>query len=167
MNTVSEGGAQIRRLVTDTTRLLADAGSAGDGDPAFTAAWDLLTDVVQLAAARLLERRFDELTAASGEVMLYLSHLERVTRVAKDAPFTVPSRVVQQLQAIGRFLESTKDLAEIGEFLNSIPGIVAALAAYLTREAGRRALPVVEVLDLAVRAGGLYQDCLERALPFL
>lgn len=155
---------QVDGLIDETFTLLAEC-DPGHHDPCIEDAWLLVVDLMQAGGTRLLEKRFGELISAADEVALYLGHLERVSRVVRTAPFRVPSLAIRPLQAAGRFVESTGDLDEVCGLLMAAPQVVAAYAEFLRRTVGRPARPALDVLELAVRAGSVYRDCLRRAVP--
>lgn len=150
--------------LTEQSRLMLEDCDPATGDPSLAEAWELLVSVTSMAGARLMEKQFSGLTPAADEVALYMGHLDRVSRVGKGAPFAVPASALRPIKAAGRLLEETQDLDELQSFLWDVPPYASAMSGYLTRTAGRRARPVIDVLDLATRAGGVYRDCLTRAI---
>lgn len=158
--------AGVTTLIHDSRKALAELTPTQD-DPLFTEIWRVLEYVVFDAGSRLMESRFGGLIDAAEEVALYVAQLERVTRVAAEAPVRVPLLAARPLRAAGRLLEQTRSGDEIIGFLVEVPGLTAAFAEYLTRTAGIRARPLVDVLDLATRSGAVFVDCLERCAPGL
>lgn len=156
--------ATVTGLVDETLTLFAEC-DPGSTDPELSEAWFLLMDLSQMSGARLLERGFGGLLGAADEVQLYYGQLERVAKVALDAPFKVPSVALRPLKAAGRFVENTRELDEVCALLMMTPQICAGLLEYLTRTAGRDARPAIDVLELAVRAGSVYRDSLRRCIP--
>lgn len=156
--------AQVGTLIDETLTLLADCDPASN-DPHFEDAWELLVDVLRMAGARLLEQRFGGLLVAADEVQLYIGHLDRVSRIAADAPFRVPAIALRPLKAAGRFVEHTSDVGEVCRLLTAAPQLAAGISEYLLRTAGRQARPALDLLELAVRAGSVYRDSLIRAVP--
>lgn len=160
----ASGHAQVDRLVEESITLLSEC-DPGRQDPLFGDAWSTLIDLTQAGGTRLLEKRFGYLMGAADEVCLYLGQLERVSRVSHGAPFRVPQMAIRPLQAAGRFVEDTHDLDEVCALLLVTPQIAAAYSDYLRRTAGRQARPVLDLLELAVRAGSVYRDSFRRAVP--
>lgn len=156
--------AQVGILIDETLTLLADCDPASN-DPQFEDAWELFIDVTSMAGSRLLEHGFGELMTAADEVQLYLGQLDRVSRIAADAPFRVPAIALRPLKAAGRFVEDTTDTNEVCRLLTAAPQLAAGMSEFLMRTAGREARPALDLLDLAVRAGGVYRDSLMRAVP--
>ncbi|MBS3182363.1 MULTISPECIES: hypothetical protein [Leucobacter] len=156
----------VDSLVDESLTLFAEC-DPGITDPYLEEAWALLVDLVQMAGARLMEHRFGGLISAADEVALYLGQLERVSQVAREAPFQVPAIALRPLKAAGRFVEHSPHRDEVCQLLLAMPHIIAGYASYLTRTAGRPARPALDVLDLAVRAGSVYRDSLTRAVPAL
>lgn len=147
-------------------RLLLKECDPVDGDPGLSEAWELFLDVTNMAGSKLMEHRFGRQMSAADDVAHYMFHLERVAVVGRGAPFAVPSVALRSVKAAGRLLEETDRLDEVQGFLTDLPAYPAAMSEYLVRTAGRNAKPVVDVLDIASRAGSVYRDCLHRSLPF-
>lgn len=156
--------ANVTGLVDQSLTLFAECDPSSN-DPQLSEAWGLLMGLSQMSGARLLESGFGGLIGAADEVQLYYGQLERVAKIAHDAPFKVPSIALRPLKAAGRFVENTRELDEVCALLLMTPQICAGLAEYLTRTAGRQARPAIDVLDLAVRAGSVYRDSLVRSIP--
>ena len=154
----------VLKLTEQSRKMLEDCDPS-TGDPTLAEAWELLLSVTSMAGSKLMEKQFGGLVPAADEVALYMGHMDRVTRVGRDAPFAVPASAVRPLKAAGRLLDETKDLDELESFLWDLPPYASAMSGYLARTAGRRARPVIDVLDLATRAGGVYRDCLARTIP--
>lgn len=154
----------VDTLVADSLTLFAEC-DPGTTDPSLEEAWALLVDLSQMGGARLMEPGFGGLVAAASEVELYLGQLDRVSRVAHKAPFRVPAIALRPLKAAGRFVVHTTDIEEVCRLLLAMPHIVAAFGTFLQRTAGRPARPALDVLELAVRAGSVYRDGLNRAVP--
>lgn len=155
---------QVSTLVEETITLLTDCDPGGN-DPLLDESWDLLVSLTHMAATRLLEPRFGGLLGAADEVLLYLGQLERVSRVVPGAPFRVPTIALRPLKAAGRFVENSNDIDEVCTLLMCVPQLAAGYSAYLIRTGGRSARPVLDLLDLAVRAGGVYRESFTRTVP--
>ncbi|WP_053353950.1 hypothetical protein [Leucobacter musarum] len=154
----------VTTLVTETVTLFAEC-DASTQDPTLEEAWALVVDVSQLSGARLMEPRFGGLTQAADEVALYLGQFDRVSRITRDAPFRVPATALRPLKAAGRFVENTDSIDEVCALLLALPHIAAAYLAYLERTGGRYALPLTDLMKLAVRAGSVYRDSFTRTIP--
>ena len=162
MNTDTRVGSLVDESLTSLTEC-----DPGIDDPYLEDAWALLVDLMQMAGARLMERRFGGLIGAADEVALYLGHLERVSPVTRESPVRVPAIALRPLRTAGRLVEHSPHRDDVCHLLLAVPQILIGWASYLTRTYGRYALPVLDVLDLAVRAGSVYQDSLTRAIPAL
>lgn len=157
--------AGVEVLLADVRVALAELAPSA-GDPTFETVWEMLLTATNLAGSRLLEAAHGEEWYAAEEVRRYLTaHLERVSRVASGSPLQAPLLASRGLRATVRYLEATESTDELLVFLADVPGLADAFSDYLVRTSGRGARPVVDVLDLAVRAGALFRDCLARAVP--
>lgn len=154
----------VTALTRDIRTALVELTPLAD-DPHFEEVWAVLMQVTNVAGARLLEPRFGQLLEAADEVRLYLAQLERVARVSIGAPIRVPMLAARPLRAAGRFLDSTREADEIVAFLMEVPGLTEAFSSHLIRTAGMQSRPLVDVLDLATRAGAVFLECMERVIP--
>lgn len=152
-------------LFTSQVRKYLGELHAGSYDPLLSEVWALCVSVTNEAGARLMEHRHGTLLAAAAEVRLYVSHLERVQNVIEGSPLRVPRLAARPLRAAGRYVADTTDSRELVAFLTEVPTLAAAFTEYLIRAEGRKSRPVVDVLDLAVRAGAVFTDCLIRSVP--
>lgn len=151
-------------LLGDVRVALAEL-TPGAGDPPFETAWEVLVAATHAAGARLLDPEHGPEWYAAAEVRLYLEHLERVSRVSAGSALQAPRLALRALRATARYVEGSTVTDELLQFLVAVPGIAAEFSEFLVRTSGRTSRPVVDVIDLAVRAGAVYQECLARAVP--
>lgn len=154
----------VTTLTSEARKALGELSPAAD-DPLLSEVWELCVSVTNEAGARFLEARHGTLLTAAAEVRLYVSHLERVENVIEGSPLRVPRLAARPLRAAGRYVADTTDSRELVAFLTEVPTLAAAFTDYLIRAEGRKSRPVVDVLDLAVRAGAVFTDCLIRSVP--
>lgn len=153
-------------LIAQTKQAFAELSPESDA-PAFDAVWEMCVDLTNDAGARLLEHKHGSLLSAAEEVRLYLTRLERVGHVGANAPLRVPRLAARHLRTVGRYIEDTDSTEELVTFLLEVPALCEAVGEYLIRAHGRPSRPVVDVLNIAVRAGSIFTDCLSREAPTL
>ncbi len=151
-------------LTGEARKALGELSPTSD-DPLLSEVWELCVSVTNEAGSRFLEHAHGPLLSAAAEVRLYVAHLERVENVIEGSPLRVPRLAARPLRAAGRYIADTNDSTELVAFLREVPAIASAFGEYLIRAEGRQSRPVVDVLDLAVRAGAVFTDCLVRAVP--
>lgn len=139
----------------------------GPEDSTFAELWEVYSDVTNLVGCRFMESRMGASMAAAEEVRLYLARYSRVARISTGMPLTVPTHAVRGMKALGRLLESTREVEELGEFVRLSSPMVNDMSAYVARQLGRFSRPVVDGLTVVARAGSIMSDCVWRAVPGL
>ena len=140
---------------------------AAPGDATFSEMWEMFANITNLAGCRLMETRMGASLDAAEEVRLYLARFDRVTVVSRGMPLLVPAPAIRGMRALGRLLEDTRQVEDLGAFVRLSTPLVNDYAGYAARELGRFSRPVVHGLTVVARAGALMSECVHRAVPAL
>lgn len=156
------GVYELHRMIREGLEM-----QAAPGDASFAEVWEMFANITNLAGCRLMEKRMGESIDAAEEVRLYLARFDRVARVSTGMPLSVPVPAVRGVKAIGRLLEDTRQVEDLGAFFRLSTPLVNDFAGYASRELGRFSRPVVHGLTVVARAGALMSECVQRAVPAL
>lgn len=155
---------RVSLLIGEACSTLA-AEEAGPDDPSLTEVVDTLIGVMNMAGARLMEAQFGANFTASREVLGYMEHLERVRRTVTGAPIRIPTGGVRPVRVAAKLVETSDEFDEVVALVVGVHQVVDAAAQHTLRRGGAAAKPLEPVLDVAVRAGAVYRDSLELAIP--
>lgn len=139
----------------------------GPEDSTFAELWEVYSDVTNLVGCRFMESRMGGSMAAAEEVRLYLARFSRVARISDGMPLTVPSHAMRGMKALGRLLESTRQVEELGEFVKLASPMVNDMSTYVAGQLGRFSRPVVDALTVVARTGSIMSECVWKAVPGL
>lgn len=137
----------------------------GPEDPTFETVYALFLDITSLASVRLIDPEMGENLAGAARVLLLVEWAEATGAVCRGMPIRVPSLSVRTLKALGRYLEQTPEIMEVGAYLQLVSPIFADLAGYAERHLGRLALPVRDEFALASRLAALVNESVRRTVP--
>lgn len=134
-------------------------------DDELVSLWKMSQTIAETAGLRLLEARMGASIAAADEVRMHLVRCERVTRLMRGMPLTVPRAAVRGLRAAGVLVESTSHRSEVLEYLYLLQPITDDLGAYAGRHLGYRGKPVIDGLMLTARSAQLMSTFVSQLVP--